>query len=562
MLLPLVISVALARGGLFTLYQVQTQDLPILIALPPLLVVLQRWAPARSLPLRAPNGNALLAVGAMLALLLSWGAYALLDDFPVSRDEVMVAFDMAVFDKGRLAAPLAAPWRDYATALVPAFLLNDSAPTGLVSAYLPINALLRLAFSRVADPVLLNPLLAFAGGIALYDIARRQFAADVRAVWVTMLVYTLSSQMLVNAMTMYAMTGHMALNLIWLAAFLRGGRKGHAIAIGTGVLATGLHQIAFHPLFAAPFVLWRWRQGQGSVVLLYGLAYAVIISGWIVFPLVAALQTGIHAAGQGPNESRFLDRVLPLLLNRDPLTLSWMMLNLLRFVAWQHLAVLPLLIAAVRGARREGGLAVTLLGEIALMVAFVGLVLPYQGHGWGYRYLQPCQGSVALLAGMGYRQLRQEMPRRADGTIIVLTLLTMFGSIPLLLAQARAFTRPHVLLDRAIAARPGDFVLVDTEQRTPTTDGRWAINAVDEVRNDPDLTNRPLRLSSRAMSPAMVAALCRRGTVSVVDWHDMHRVGFGRNVTGSGQRFDKLKGVLRTGGCLVGPTGQSTSAGR
>jgi zinc transporter ZupT len=140
-------------------------------------------------------------------LLLGWGANALLDDFPISRDEVMVAFDMAVYGKGRLAAPVAAQWRDYAEALVPAFLLNGFEPTGLVSAYLPVNALLRLGCSYVADPILLNPLLAFAGGIALYDIARRQFVDDARALCVTLLVYTLSSQMLINAMTMYAMTG-------------------------------------------------------------------------------------------------------------------------------------------------------------------------------------------------------------------------------------------------------------------------------------------------------------------------------------------------------------------
>jgi hypothetical protein len=562
MLLPLVIKAVLTRGNLFTLYQVQTQDLPILVALPVLLIVLQRWAPAWSLPLRGPNGRVLLATGAMLALLLGWGAHALLDNFPVSRDEVMVPFDMAVYGKGRLAAPFAAQWRGYAEALVPAFLLNDSAPIGLVSAYLPVNALLRLVFSYVADPVWFNPLLAFAGGIALYDIARRQFADDARSLWVRLLVYTLSSQMLVNAMTMYAMTGHMALNLIWLAAFLRGGRGGHALAIGTGVLATGLHQVAFHPLFAAPFVLWRWRQGEWRVALLYAVAYSAIIGGWILFPMLAALQTGVHAAGQGPDDSRFVDRVLPLLLTRDPLTLSWMMLNLVRFVAWQHLAVLPLLLAVVRGAWRERGLAVPLLGSVVLMTMFVGLVLPYQGHGWGYRYLHPCLGSVALLAGLGYRQLREDIPRRADGAVIMLTLLTLFGSMPLLMTKARAFTRPHVMLDRYITTKPGDFVLVDTEPFTPTTDDGWAINAVDEVRNNPDLTNRPLRFSSRAMSPAMVAELCRRGSVSVVDWHDMHRLGFGTDVIGSGRRFGELKGMLRAGGCLAPPVNPLPRLGR
>jgi len=146
--------------------------------------------------------------------------------------------------------------------------------------------------------------------------------------------------------------------------------------------------------------------------------------------------------------------------------------------------------------------------------------------------------------------LKKEAPRRTDGMIVVLTLATLFGSMPLLMVQARAFTRPHVLLDRYIAGKRTDFVIVDTEPSTTTSDGRWAVNAVDEVRNDPDLTNRPLRFSSRAMEPPMVAQLCRRGTVSSVGWNDMHRLGYGQNIIGSNRRFDDLVGVLRAGGCL------------
>ena len=37
----------------------------------------------------------------------------------------MVVFDMAVYDHGRLAMPLAPFWRPYAGALVPDFLLNE-----------------------------------------------------------------------------------------------------------------------------------------------------------------------------------------------------------------------------------------------------------------------------------------------------------------------------------------------------------------------------------------------------------------------------------------------------
>ena len=549
MLVPLVLRAATSHGNLFTLYQVRTQDLPILLVLPPLLFALQRWAPAWRLPDWSPRTRMILAVGVVVVVLLGWGAYALLYDFPISRDEHMVVFDMHVYDKARLAAPLPPRWRLYAEALVPDFLLNSVQPIGLVSDYLPVNALLRLAFSKVADPVFFNPMLALIGGLALLDIARRLFGDDARALWVALIVYLMSSQMLVNTMTTYAMTGHMALNLVWLAAFLRSGRGGHATAIIVGFLAVGLHQLVFHLLFGLPFILWRLRDGAWRLSLLYGVAYGLIAAWWIVFPLLSAIQAGA-SVGQQSGGSRFFDKVMPLLLKRDPLTVSWMMLNLLRFVAWQHLAVLPLVLAAIPVARR-GGLAAPLLGGIALGLIFVTVVLPYQGHGWGYRYLHPYLGSFALLAGLGYQQLALKTPTRTDGMFIVLSVVTLFGAMPTLMWQARAFTRPQAALDRFIAAKKSDFVVIDTEVPTPTTDGSWAISAIDEVRNDPDLLNRPLRFSSRAMDGAMIATLCRRGTVSVVGWPDMHRLGFGPNIIDKRGRFPTMTAILRDRGCLM-----------
>ena len=158
-------------------------------------------------------------------------------------------------------------------------------PAGLVSGYLPVNAMLRLGFSKLANPVWFNPLLAVAGGWALLDIARREFGQDGRACLVVLLIYGLSAQMLVNAMTPYSVTAHMALNLLWLAMFLRGGKLGHALAILIGFLAVGLHQLAFHPVFVAPFLVWRLKQGQWRTVLAYAAAYAVIVTWGDVYPI-------------------------------------------------------------------------------------------------------------------------------------------------------------------------------------------------------------------------------------------------------------------------------------
>jgi hypothetical protein len=116
-----------------------------------------------------------------------------------------------------------------------AFLLNAAQPIGLVSDYLPVNALLRLAFSKVADPVFFDPMLALAGGVALFDIGK-----PVRDRYTG----TVGDDNRLLAIQPDAGHSHdrlcnMALNLLWLAAFLRGGQQGHSAAIAIAFLATG-----------------------------------------------------------------------------------------------------------------------------------------------------------------------------------------------------------------------------------------------------------------------------------------------------------------------------------
>jgi len=539
-LLVPVLWCAFAQGEAFPLYLFKFQDLSVLTGLITLLFLTDRWSPRWMLPDVRPMLWQIALGGLALALLLWWGCYALLGNYPLSRDEHMVLFDMAVFAHGHLAAPLAPQWRPFALDLVPAFLLNPDMPTGLVSAYLPTNSVMRLLFSMIADPALMNPLLVLGGGIALFDIARRLFGEDGRAVWVTMIIYALSAQTAVNAMMTYAMTGHMALNLIWLALFLRGRWWEHAMAIAVGFIATGLHQLAFHPLFIAPFLLWRLRDGHWRLVLVYGAAYTVILGWWMAYPMLASLQAGVGHHHGGSQESFLADRVLPLLTQREPMTFPYMVLNLLRFLAWQNLALLPLLAAAAPLAWRTRGIVAPLLWGIVGAVFFFALILPYQGHGWGYRYLHPYLGSFALLAGFGYQRLVAQRGRAADAMVLLLSAATLFASMPYLLNRTHEFFAPHLRLEQFIERQGGDFVLIDTEEEHHTTDGSWGENAIDHVRNSPDLSNRPLRFSSRTMQEASLADLCRRGTVTVIARADLHRIGLALNSPLGSPRFDAM----------------------
>jgi hypothetical protein len=553
-LLVLAAGCATAKGNALTLYQAQSQDLPILLLLGAAMLLAIYRPPAWRLPSQLPRWWVLLLIGFAGAALLAWGAYVVFGNYPLARDEHMVLFDMAVYAHGRLAMPLAPFWRPYAGALVPDFLLNSTMPSGLVSGYLPVNALMRLAFSKLADPVWLNPLLAVAGGGALLDVARRTFGPQDRAWWVVLLIYALSAQMLVNAMTPFSVTGHMALNLIWLAAFLRGGKLGHPIAILTGFLAVGLHQLVFHPFFVAPFLLWRLYEGGWRLVLLYTAAYAAIVLWWVYYPLLPPVQTSVAGATvvAGETHRDFINQtVVPLLLHRTPGTVGLMVLNLLRFFAWQNFALLPLLVAAVPVAIRERGPAAALLLGIVLWLIFVTLVLPYQGLGWGFRYLSPFLGSFALLAGFGYRELAQRIGNGADGLVLALSAVTAVAAIPPLLVTTHRFAEPYLALERLLAAQRTPFVIIDTAVSNPPDDS-WALHPLDQVRNLPDLSNRPLRFSGNRVNVRLLLQLCDKGAVTPITRGDMHRVGFMPNVPERSPRFETMMAAVQQmrPGCL------------
>ena len=471
-------------------------------------------------------------VGAAAAAVLLWaGTYLLFDNYPLTRDEHMAVFDMAVFRSGHLAAPLQPEWRAYAAALTPDFLLRLPGNAAWVSAYMPVNSMLRTLFGIVADPALMNPVLAGVGAIATFDCARRLFPKSPGAQAVALLIYATSAQVLVTAMTSYAMTGHLALNMIWLSLYLRGTRASHGGAIAIGFLAIGLHQVVFHPLFALPFIDHLRRQGQWRTAAVYCGCYALFGLFWISYPHLVALSAGLgsQTGASAGSAGFFAGRVLPLLLSRNPETIQLMVVNLLRFVAWQNLALLPLLALSFGAIRRDDGIARPLAYGVVLTTAAMAFLLPYQGHGWGYRYLHGLIGNCALLAGFGWRDHSDREEVRAF--VRTATLATLFVSLPFLSWQAAAFARPYARTDRAIGRIHADMVVINAD---------YSDFRIDHVRNLPDLSNRPIRLASYWLRPADMRTLCSRGTVAFVDPSaiDLHDLGVRQ--TASSSKFAKL----------------------
>lgn len=522
------------------------QDIVVLALLTAMLVGSRLWSSRRIPAIKVrPNWAGVAAASAALALLLWGGTYLIMHNYALTRDEHMVLFDAQIFRGGRLAAELTPQWRGLAVALVPAFLLDVPGQVVWASNYLPGNAALRAAFSLVADPALMNPLLAAGGALALHSIGRRLFPDRPGTQATALLLYFTSAQMWAAAMTTYAMTAHMALNLVWLALFLRGGRLGHGGAILVGFVATGLHQIIFHPLFVLPFLEHLRRRGDGRTALVYVAAYVAIGLFWMSYPALVLRSIGVATeagqSGGGGILDYLQDRVLPLLTTREAEGLFQMVYNLLRFAAWQNLALLPLLAAALPLARRGEGIAGPLYGGALLTLGAVFILLPYQGHGWGYRYVHGLLGSFALLGAMGWERLRRS-GQAAEGLLAAGTALTLAIAMPFLLWKAHHYVAPYARVDRMIDGIDADFAIIDT--MPPSF-------AIDSVRNGPKLEGRPIRLSALELSHADAAWLCRRGSVALVDRATMQRLGLGRHLPGGNEFFQLLKRGLEGSRCGV-----------
>lgn len=496
------------------------QDLFVLAALVLLLVAFGlRGAPKSLARLPQPSlTTRKVLIGALLGALLLWaGTYLVFGNYPLSRDEQMVIFDMQVFRGGQLAAPLAPEWRHYVE-VAPEFLLPLPQNAAWVSFYMPVNAMLRTLFGAMFDPAALNPVLAAAGALATFDCARRLFPDEPSTQAVALLMYATSSQMLLTAMTPYAMTAHLAFNMIWLSFYLRDRRAFHAAAIAVGFFAIGLHQIVFHPLFAFPFIDQLRRRGQWRTALVYLACYGLFGLFWISYPHLVALSAGLRSqAGPAAGTGGFIaERIIPLLTHREPLTIALMQANLLRFIAWENLALVPLMILGWSAIRRDEGVARPLAAGLVITVLAMALLAPYQALGWGYRYVHGLIGSCSLLAAYGWRDYVRRSELRSF--VIAGTLVTVLGSIPFLTWQAAVFVEPYARVNRMIDATDADMVVVNTF---------GPAFRIDEVRNRPDLRNRPLRLAANMLRPADIPILCSRGTIAFVDAPQMQALGLG-----------------------------------
>jgi hypothetical protein len=475
-----------------------------------------------------------------------FGHYLVLHGYALSRDEQMAVFDAQIYASGQLSWPLPELWRRDAAVLNTTFMQGISQPTGWVSAYLPGNAMLRALVGKVADPALTGPVLSALGVVMTWLCARRLWPDEREPAALACLLVALSGQLQITGMTSYAMPGHLALNMTWLWLFLRGRLSSDLAALGVGFVAAGLHQVVFHPLFVAPWLLiLLWRR-EWQRLALYAGPYALIGLFWLlIWPSwQLASQSGPDSVVSQIYLS-FSAKVSAIIaLNADKVLM--MPANLLRFAVWQPAALLPLALLGCSAVRRDPR-AAALAGGFVLTTLTLLVLMAFQGHGFGYRYFHGLIGSAALLAAFGWRTLSGNRPQvRAFlvrslilGTIVTFPIQCWFG---------HSYYGIFAEIDRKVEASSVDYVLIGTED---------APYSSDLVINRPDLSNRPLRLlPDLAADPATLAKLiCRPGVIVALDGETLFSgVNEALGMKSSIKRDNWIKQVspaLQAAGCSV-----------
>jgi hypothetical protein len=509
--------------GFFLLHQ----DLPFLLAfavlIPALgLVPAVRW-PALADSFAGRPGA--WAIGlALLCVVIGAAAEPLVfGGYVLSTDEFLANFDARIFAHGELMAPIDPRWRPYVSAMQPSYMLPIPGDAFWASGYLPVNAAFRGLALKLGGEGLLNPLLSGLGVVATYGVGRRLWPDDAKPALIAAALLTVSPQLIVMSMTAYAMPAHLALNMVWLWLFLRGGRLGHAGAIVVGFLASGLHELAFHPIFVAPFVLQLWLDRRWRLAGLYTLAYAAICLFWIEYwpleqRLVGLPPAAAHAAGGG----FFVQKVLRDLAQVDFANPLAMAESLIRFIAWQAPLTAPLAILSTAAAVRAGGVLRSLALGVLLTLALALFVTPSQVHGWGYRYFHGLLGGICLIAAWGWMRLtgRLAEPRRAaaNAGLAASCAISLLVCVPLRAWQAWSYVRPYAAAHAAIEHADADVVIV-------THDGPTFFDTGAVMRNDPFLARGPKVMALVRLTPARLATLCGTTRVAVFDGSDGARLG-------------------------------------
>lgn len=516
-----------ATGGM-SRYIFITVDIPGLLAMALLsvaLVLICRGAGAKlayagRLWPRTVPGAAMLALGTLAATAL--GTVVVHHGFALSMDEWLMRAQAEIFADGRLTGEIPSDLKSFARPMLHDFFDYDTGTGAFASEYRPGMSALLALFGVVGLGDYVSAIMAAGSVVMAWALARRIWPDEPGAAAVAALLIASSQQVLAAGLTSYAMAASLFFNLLWLWLFLADRWATHVAAALLGVFCASLHQIHVHICFAVPFLLTLLRPFRIGAVLLYGSVYLIghlWILGW------DPIATGAVSGGVGDTDvadgpaaapdviDGLIQRITTLMGLVEARDMLSVLANLVRFLAWQSLALLPLLLLLDRVALGSR-IVLLLAGSIATSLLPYPLLMPDQGHGWGYRYLHVVIGNLALLGAAGWVAARRRSgatkgtrPGTADGrtlagVVAVACLLTLGLMAPVRAIQIEGVVAPYVRGLAAVeAVENADVVVVDDALI-------WY--GQDLVRPGPLAFEKPVAMSLGRLDEKTIRALCER----------------------------------------------------
>jgi hypothetical protein len=429
-------------------------------------------------------------VAALAFALLCPAALFAYQNHPLSMDEYAPLFQARAFAAGSLAGAFPV---DLVDRLVPqvfqGMFFGISRTTGEISsAYWPGFALLLTPFVWLGIPWAANPLIGALTLPAIHRLASRIAGSEEAGGWAVLLTAA-SPAFVISAISYYSMPAHMLCNLLYALLLLRPSVTRALLAGTVGALALVLHNPVPHLLFCTAFLAWLATRPDRLALL------AALLAGYLPLSLLLGAGWNHHlaalasmpAAGAGTaSMASEATSVADLLVSRignlvtlpGATTIQARIAGLSKVWTW---ASAGLLVLAAWGCRCAAArVDVRLLAAVLGISFFAYFLVPFdQGHGWGYRYLQPVWFILPVLAASGLSNVK---PGNDELRNMVLwsTLLSLLLANGLRLAQVDAFIarQRQQVPPLARAVEPGRMEIVFVN----TGNGSYVR---DLVQNDP-----------------------------------------------------------------------------
>ena len=467
-------------------------------------------------PIAVPNVPIALLVGGAVLLPLAMRVLVF-EGYLLEVDEVMLSLQADMFSRGMTAVPVAEGLEHIARAAHP-YMANHDTEGGVWGVfYLPVYAAMLTAADLLFSEAVVNPILAGVSVLMVWSIARHLWPRNTVAAPLAAILLLSTPQFLFPAATGFALTAHLAFNLVWLRLILMKGSTKHLVlAALVGFLAIGLHRPHVHLLFAFPFVaawMFGWQKRGIATAFAFGAVYAAALYIWLGWAdwSIALANGNWSAVPLNPFEFKALDRYAHLAeISHGQFEQAfryWIMgHNLLRLFAWLNPALLCLFVLGFVVWRTLSWTERLVLLSVLSSVLPYTYLMPNPSIGWGYRFAIPALGPMVLggvaafcaLSSTGVRQ------NRWPGFVVLTTVFTLAVLFPLHGWRAATDVRAHAAAQSAMEAREADILLVD----------HYSFRTY-HLRNDIDLANRPLFVPLPYLSEETRRDLCA-GSYNIV----------------------------------------------